>query len=435
MRQEESCATAASMHIAYIHQHFSTTRGTTGTRSYEMSRRLIEAGHRVTMICGAYASGDVTATQRARSPEAVASCDVDGISVLRIPVPYGDQMGFARRVQAFLRFAGKAGRLASGLDADLVLASSTPLTVGLAGLHAKDRLKIPFVFEVRDLWPAVPIAMGALRNPLLRWYARRMESRIYDEADRIIALSPGMRDGVCERGYPPSRVSLIPNACDLDLFTPTREPLDDPRFGSPDACRFLFAGAHGLVGGLDAILDAVVELRRRNEKGIRIVFVGQGRERARLMERSRYEGLDPWVTWVGPLSKIELARVMPRMNVGLMTVRNIPALFAASPNKFFDYLASGLPILMNYPGWLADLVRDHACGIAVPPDDPPAFADAMVFLRDDAEQRSRMGVRARELAETEFSRDELAQRFVGVLEEACEEHDGAKRSTVVVPQS
>ena len=423
------------MHIAYIHQHFSTTHGTTGTRSYEMSLRLIEAGHRVTMICGDYASGDATRASTTGSLGGVKVCDMDGIRIVHVHVPYSDQMGFARRVLAFLHFAREAGHLASKLDADLVLASSTPLTVGLAGLRAKDRLKIPFVFEVRDLWPAVPIAMGALRNPLLRWYARRMEARIYNGADRIIALSPGMRDGVCDLGYSRRRISLIPNACDLDLFTPSDEPLEDPRFGSPDACRFLFAGAHGLVGGLNAILDAVGELKRRNERRIRIVFVGQGRERARLMTRSRCEGLDPWITWVGPMSKIELARVMPRMNVGLMTVRPIPALFAASPNKFFDYIASGLPVVMNYPGWLADLVRDHDCGIAVPADDPSALADAMVFLRDDADQRARMGRRARELAETEFSRDELAHRFVGVLEATHEEHAGAKRSAIAVPQS
>lgn len=406
------------MHVVYIHQHFSTTQGSTGTRSYEMSLRLIEAGHRVTMICGSYASADGSPQESTGAAGGVVESDVDGIRVLRVGEPYADNMSFARRVGAFLRFARAAGRLACAVDGDLVLASSTPLTVGLAGLRAKKRRNIPFVFEVRDLWPEVPIAMGALRNPLLRWYARRLEKRIYKGADRVIALSPGMRDGVCRVGYPRGLVTVIPNACDLELFEPGGSVVDDPRFGSADECRFLFAGAHGLVGGLDAILDAVVELKRCGDSGIRVVFVGRGRERDRLMRRSRDEGLDPWISWVGPLSKIELARVMPAMNVGVMTVRNIPALFAASPNKFFDYIASGLPVLMNYPGWLADLVREHHCGLVVPQDDPAAFARAMVYLRDDPDMRRQMGRRSRALAEAEFSRDALARRFIEVLEPA-----------------
>jgi len=390
------------MHVAYIHQHFSTQQGTTGTRSYEMGLRLIGAGHRVTMICGAYASADEHREAESGSHGAVEESHIDGIRVLRVCEPYADNMGFARRVQTFMRFARAAGRLASNIEADLVLASSTPLTVGLAGLRVKRNRNIPFVFEVRDLWPDVPIAMGALPNPLLCWYARRMEVRIYRGADRIIALSPGMRDGIGRRGYPRSHISLIPNACDLELFKPGDKVIVDRRFGSPDECRFLFAGAHGLVGGLDAILDAVAILRQRNETGIRVVFVGRGRERDRLMERSKAEGLDPWISWIGPLSKIDLALVMPAMDAGVMTVRNIPALFAASPNKFFDYIASGLPVLMNYPGWLADLVVEQECGLIVPQENPDAFADAMVQLRDDTESRTRMGRHARELAEARF---------------------------------
>lgn len=403
------------MHITYIHQHFSTPRGATGTRSYSLSRELIEAGHEVTMICGSYDSADGS---QGRVGE-VRWAEVDGIRVLRIHEPYADRMTFFQRVRSFDRFARAATRVAKNVETDLIFATSTPLTVGVSGMKAARHRRVPFVFEVRDLWPEVPIALGVLRNPFIKYYARRMERNIYAAASRVIALSPGMREGIVRAGCAADRIEVIPNLSDTELFRPSSDRSLDDRFGSEDDCRFVFAGAHGLVGGLDAVLDAVARLKAWGEKGVQFVFIGQGRERDRLIERSRREGLDPWIRWIGPLPKVELAEVLPRMDVGLMTVRNVEALFDASPNKVFDYLASGLPTLMNYPGWLAGLIGEHQCGVVVPPDDPAAFAKAVLTLRDDAESRREMGRRGRELAEQEFSLDKLAPQFVRVLEAAA----------------
>jgi glycosyltransferase involved in cell wall biosynthesis len=403
------------MHIAYIHQYFSTQEGTTGTRSYEMSRRLIAAGHRVTMICGV----SDNSPEILQSDQRVNELEVDGIRVLCVGEPYSNRMGRGRRILAFGRFARAAGRLAAGLDADLVFATSTPLTVGLPGMKAARKLGVPFVFEVRDLWPELPIALGVVRNPLLKWYLRRMERRIYFAAERIIALAPGIRDGIRATGYPVERIALVPNGCDVDLFRPGAGVLDDPRFGPPDDFRLVFTGAHGLANGLDAVLDAAAELKRRGQGGIRFVFIGKGGQRARLMERSRREGLDCLVSWVESVPKAELARLLPRMGAGMMVLKNVPAFYyGTSPNKFFDYIACGLPVLNNYPGWLADMIREHGCGLAVPPDDPAALADAAVWLRGHHQERRDMGLRARQLAEAQFSRDLLGDAFAKVLEEA-----------------
>jgi len=410
------------MHVAYIHQHFSTRKGATGTRSYEMGRRMIQAGHRVTMICGQYAAGDGAVLEKTGNPSAHAGADefdVDGIRVIRIREPYANQMGFVRRLLAFGRFARAATRIVARLDVDLVFATSTPLSVGIPGMKGARRLGVPFVFEVRDLWPELPIAMGVLRNPLLIAYARRLERRIYRAASRIITLAPGMKEGILRTGYPPDRIELIPNSADLDLFRPCEDPITDNRFGPPGACRFVFTGAHGKANGLDAVLDAAAVLTRRGDGGVHFVFIGEGSERERLMTRCKSEGLEAMMSWLRPMPKSELARILPRMDVGLMILRNVPAFYnGTSPNKFFDYIASGLPVLNNYPGWLAEMIREQDCGMVVPPDDPSAFADAVVRLRDDALARREMGRRARRLAEDRFSRDQLADQFVTVLEAA-----------------
>lgn len=409
------------MHIAYIHQHFSTTRGATGTRSYEMSQRLLRAGHQVTVICGAYEAGD----QRVDSRQRMTQCDIDGIRVLRIAEPYANRMGFARRVLAFGRFARTATQVVTKLDADLVFASSTPLTVGIPGMKGAKHLGVPFVFEVRDLWPELAIALGVLKNPLLKWYTRRLERTIYHASDRIIALAPGIKEGICRTGYPPDRVAMIPNSCDLDLFQPSDEELVDPRFGSPGEFRLVFTGAHGLANGLDAVLDAAIDLKRRRVKGIRFVFIGDGGQRTSLMRRSHEAGIDFMVTWVSSIPKTELAHLLPKMDVGMMILKNVPSFYyGTSPNKFFDYIASGLPVLNNYPGWIAETIERNRCGVVVQPDDPHSFADAVVRLRAERDELGEMGRQARRLAESQFSRDLLGDQLLAVLEAA---HQGFSR--------
>jgi glycosyltransferase involved in cell wall biosynthesis len=180
----------------------------------------------------------------------------------------------------------------------------------------------------------------------------------------------------------------------------------------------VFTGAHGLANGLDALLDAAGELKRRFVTGVRFVLIGEGGQRKQLMERSRREGLDPWVTWVDRIPKTELARLLPRFDVGLMILKNLPAFYyGTSPNKFFDYIAGGLPVLNNYPGWLAEMITQHQCGMTVAPDDPAAFADRVLWLREHRDDRREMGRRARRLAESEFSRSVLGSRLVSLLEQ------------------
>jgi glycosyltransferase involved in cell wall biosynthesis len=402
------------MHVAYIHQHFVPREGMSGTRSYELGQRLLRAGHRVTIVFGAndreHLSDGLT--------ERVAQFTHEGLNLVCINTHYSYSFTFAQRILAFKRFADRATHAVCELDADLVFATSTPLTVGIPGMKAAGRLGVPFVFEVRDLWPDIPIAVGVIRNPMLKWYLYRLERRIYFAADHIIALSPGIEDGVRRTGYPAGCITMIPNGSDLDLFQPTRAPLDDERFGPPEDFRLVFTGAHGQANGLDAVMDAARELKRRGVNGIRFVFIGDGKLKAHLIERSRRENTAKLCSFVPSMPKPELARILPRMDAGLMILKNLPVFYyGTSPNKFFDYIAGGLPVLNNYPGWLADMITEHRLGQVVPPDDPQAFADAVLWLRDNPDERRAMGQRGRQLAEAQFSRDWLGTLFVSALED------------------
>lgn len=203
---------------------------------------------------------------------------------------------------------------------------------------------------------------------------------------------------------------------DFELFEPAkRAHLDLPGI-VPGNFVAGFTGAHGIANGLSAVLDAAAELRRRGRNDIKLVLIGDGKEKPRLVARAQAEGLDNCL-FLAPVKKTEIARITASFDCGMQILANVPAFYyGTSPNKFFDYISSGIPVVNNYPGWLADLISQHQCGIAVKPDDPVAFADALCRLADDAATRRKMGAAARALAEQEFDRDRLAAKFVSFLE-------------------
>ena len=408
------------MNILYFHQHFSTPAGSTGTRSYEMARKLVERGHRVTMVCGsgALAKTGLDGAQRNGLRRGL----VDGIEVIEIALQYSNYDSLLKRAVTFLKFALKSCAIAWREEYDLLFATSTPLTAGIPGIVM--RVLKPsriFIFEVRDLWPELPRAMGVVTNPLVLFGMSVLEKVSYMAMHAGVALSPGIREGMARRSSSGKKIAMIPNGCDLDLFRPATEaelqeelPIDIPRSG----LRCVFTGAHGLANGLHAVLDAAAVLKKRGREDIHLLFIGDGKLKPALQQRAEREGLDN-CRFYDPIPKIALARVLRHLDVGMMILDDVPAFYyGTSPNKFFDYIAAGLAVVNNYPGWLAGMIGEHRCGVAVPPRNPESFADALCALADDPELLESCGRNARHLAETHFSREKLATEFADWLESA-----------------
>lgn len=403
------------MNILYFHQHFSTPQGAVGIRSYEMARRLVARGHQVTMVCGSYGGGEtglalpfVNGRRRGR---------VDGINVIEFDLAYSNSDGFVKRAMTFVKFALRSIGLAMTERYDLLFATTTPLTAGIPGIFSRWLRGKPFVFEVRDLWPELPKAMGVIRNPLVLGAMSVLEWASYRSAHRLIGLSPGIVDGIAHRGVARERIALVPNGCDLSIFAAEVEPWRPEQVKSDDLLA-VFAGTHGVANGLDSLLDAAAELKRRNRSDIKLLLIGDGKLKPVLQARALREGLDN-VIFHEPVNKARLAGLMVSTDVGLQLLANIPAFyFGTSPNKFFDYIAAGVPVLNNYPGWLAGIIRDNQCGFSVEPESASAFADALELAASDRAVLKQMGQRATELARREFSRELLANRFVDWLEGA-----------------
>ncbi|MND32669.1 GDP-mannose-dependent alpha-(1-6)-phosphatidylinositol dimannoside mannosyltransferase [compost metagenome] len=401
------------MRVLYFHQHFSTPKGATGIRSYEMARRLISQGHQVTMVCGSYGGGNTGLTGPFLSGKREGK--VEGIDVIEFDLAYTNSDGFLKRAMSFVKFALRSIGVALTAKYDLVFATTTPLTAGIPGVFARWLRNKPFVFEVRDLWPELPKAMGVITNPAVLWGMSVLEWVSYRSAHRLIGLSPGIVEGIVSCGVAPSKVAMIPNGCDLDIFDAKAQPWR-PEGVDNSQLMAVFAGTHGIANKLDAVLDAAARLKARGRDDIRLVLIGQGKLKPLLVSRAQAEGLDN-VIFHDPVNKERLAGLMASADLGLQVLANVPAFyFGTSPNKFFDYIASGLPVLNNYPGWLAEMIVSEDCGFAVAPENPDAFADALEQAASDRAELKAKGERGRQLATRSFDRKLLAGQFVQWLE-------------------
>ena len=402
------------MRILYFHQYFNTPSGTGGTRSYEMARALINAGHEVHMICCSTSKNNTGIS--AEFKRGFRSGAIDGILVSEFELNYSNYDGKLARTWKFLLYAIRSSKQVFELEHDLILATSTPLTAAIPGILAKRVKKSPFVFEVRDLWPEIPRAMGVINNRWILWLMDKLELLAYNASDACIGLSPGIVEGIQKKGSAHLRVEMIPNGCDLDLFAPSNISMATIDGIEPDDFVCVFTGAHGVANGLDAVLDAAAELIHRKIYKIKFLFIGDGAQKPRLMKRTVDEGLSNCV-FHGSIAKTQLPAVMSRANLALMILENVPAFYyGTSPNKFFDYISMGMPVLTNYPGWIADLINEHQIGVAVEPESPGKFADALEYLCAHREKLPIFGANARRLAETQFDRRDLANQFTQMLE-------------------
>lgn len=396
------------MHILYFHQHFSTPKGSVGIRSYAMAQSLIKNGHKVTMVCGSFSNGQTGLTGPFK--KGFRYGEVDGINIIEFELPYSNNLSFPQRVVLFLSFALKSIKIALKEDYDIVFATTTPLTASIPGIAAKWLRRKPFVFEVRDLWPELPKAMGVITNPIILWLMSALEWVSYHSADRLIGLSPGIVEGISKRGIDKRKIATIPNGCDLDIFSNKSDGWRPSGVEKTDIMA-IFTGTHGLANGLDSVVDAAAELKKRNRQDIKLVLVGNGMNKDSLMKRAKELGLSNLI-FHDPVNKARLAGLMSEADLGLQILANVPAFYyGTSPNKFFDYIAAGLPVLNNYPGWLAELIKSEDAGFTVPPESPIEFANALEKAAASKDKLKEMGENAKALAKREFDRSKLAQTF------------------------
>lgn len=400
------------MKVIYFHQHFTTPKVGGAIRSYEFAQRLIQRGHQVTMVTGG--NRELFNLQETDDKN-VYRGNIDGIDVIQISLPYSNSDGLLKRSMTFIRYALKSIHYAMHEDYDIAYSTTTPLTAGIPCIWAKWFRGKQYVFEVRDLWPELPKALG-MKNPFALWGMSLLEWLSYRNACACVGLAPGICEGIAKRSQVGKKIVLIPNGCDLDLFKPgNRKDLKVDGILPSDKVA-VFTGAHGIANGLNAVLDAANVLLKRGRGDIKFLFIGNGKLKPMLVKRAKDEDLSNCL-FLDPMPKADLSNIVCCADIGLQILADIPAFYyGTSPNKFFDYITAGRPVLNNYPGWLADMIQENKCGVVVKPNDPNAFADGIIYLADNPEIRNEFGTNARILAENEFDRNKLGGQFVDFLE-------------------
>ncbi|MBT5530646.1 MAG: glycosyltransferase family 4 protein [Cytophagia bacterium] len=378
-----------------------------GTRSYWISQELISRGHTVIMV---------TSSQTISRKKEIKV--VDGIKVIYLKVPYDNSMGFYKRLWSFLIFIFRCSFVAlKQKEVDLVIATSTPLTIGFPALLLRYTKGIQYLFEVRDLWPEVPIQMGGLRSPLLKKLSVDFERLIYKKAKHIVALSPGMKDGVVKKETPSQKVTMIPNMAKIDKFW-ARElnPGVFQRYNlNKNSFKIVHFGAMGLANGLDYIIDAATKLKKKNIKDIDFVFLGDGAVKNKLETETISKALSN-IIFLGKFPMDETSKIVNACDVSLVTFLNLPILATNSPNKLFDSLSAGKPIIVNSNGWTREMVEENDCGFYVDATKPEELVELLVQIKSQKTMLTQMGKNARLLAETKYDKSILCKQFAEIIE-------------------
>lgn len=401
------------MKILYIHQYFKTPDEGGANRSYFMAQALQASGHEVELLT-------------AHNEDSSQSKQVDGLNVHYLAVRYENRYGFVKRIKAFLHFIMLCKAfIKKRNDYDKIIASSTPLTVGFIALWAKKKFNIPYVFEVRDLWPEAPIQMGAIKNPLLKIWLKRQELKIYKKAERVIALSPGMRNHI-EKRAPNVQVELIPNVADCTFFNRVEQKDEDLvlQYGVKNKFVVSYFGAVGPVNNLMSLIDCAEFC---THLPIRFLIMGEGSSLSEIKEYVADKQLKN-IFFIPYGTKREVRDVMNVTDACYVSFLHKTVLRTNSPNKFFDAIASGKLIITNIQGWIRGLVEKRNIGFFADSDFPAEFGEKIKPFIESPELLQKYQKASRSTGEQFFSRKELSHHFVQAIEGKNYQHEAEIRS-------
>jgi glycosyltransferase involved in cell wall biosynthesis len=404
------------MRILIIHQYYHFRGQPGASRFNEFARLWALAGHDVTVIAGtiSHATGEVNPACAGRWLTRERDGDVN---VVRCYVPRSYRRSYTGRTWGFLGFLFSSATAALASKADIVIATSPPLLTVLTGwLAARVGRRTPLIFEVRDLWPESAVTTGVLsKDGRLTHWLYRLEAWGYRVAERITVLTPAFRDDILQRYLAtPEKIVLVPNGADQAFFEYEGDR-NAVRAGLGWGSRtvFLYAGAHGRANAIGQLVDTADKLRHRDD--ILIALAGDGPERRRWQEAAAARGLSN-ILFHGPQPKDRMPAIVDASDVGVAVLQDNPTFRTVYPNKVFDYMACGKPVVLAIDGAARALVCEQAkAGIFAQPEAPGAIARQMEWMADHADERTRMGNFGRAWVRTHASRDTLARTYLDIM--------------------
>jgi len=394
------------MKILYFYQYFTTPKGSYGTRVYEFTKEWVKQGHQVTVVSSVYYKSDLRATQF------IDNRIIEGVNVKLINIFIDNKQSLLLRLWKFVQYGLMSGYYAITLPADVVIASSGPLTIAIPAFVARYIRGRRLVFEVRDLWPQGAIELGLIRNKWIQKIAYFLEAQCYRASHEIVTLSQGMTNDITSR-FNFNNLTTVTNSANLELF----KPEIDLEFKRQNGYYAVYTGNIGVVNNSFWLVEAARCLKLKGRSDLKIVLIGDGQQRDEILEVKKNEKLDGLIV-LDLMPKHDVVKHISNAMVSLVPLKGSPILDTSSPNKFFESLACGVPVIQNTQGWMKDFLLEHNVGYTLRHDDANALADLLIHLSNQPSEIMQIGKRARQLAEEFFDKTKLASKMLSALERA-----------------
>ncbi|AZB28245.1 glycosyltransferase family 4 protein [Chryseobacterium balustinum] len=399
------------MKLIYLHQYFTFPDSNGGTRSYDLAKSFISENIEVTVITS-------TSEIKYKTDKRWTVIEREGITVNYIYLPYGNHLSYFQRLLVFVKFLFFSSFRLLKLKGDILLATSTPLTIGIPALMKKWINKTPFIFEVRDVWPEAVIAIGAVKNKWMQKLLYMLEKTIYKNASAIVPLSVGMQHSIVTR-YPQFKNKtdiIIENISEISRFQNKSDVVNlkevigfVPRFS------VLYAGTFGKVNGLIKFIELAEETLKLDEKLV-YILIGSGAEKENIINSAKERDLlNRNVFILNPITKNELPLWYNAVSMGSSFVIDIPELWVNSANKFFDTLGANKPILINHEGWQAETIRERNIGYVLPLEINEKSANDFVKYTKDQSLIDEQGEMALKLAKEKYSLEKATENYLKVI--------------------
>lgn len=389
------------MKVLILHQHFKIPQQGGAIRSYYLAKALVDHSIQVSVV--------TVHNERKYKREIV-----EGIEVHYLPIAYNNRFGFSERGFSFMKYVLSVIRRPSLYrKVDICYAISTPLTTGIAALWMKWVYKVPFIFEVGDLWPDAPVQLGFIKNPVLRWLLYRLEKVIYKNAQSVVALSTSIQKSVKEK-VTEKCVHLIPNMSDTAFYKPEpKRPELETKFGTAGKFVVSYIGAAGFANGLDYFLE-IARASQRATLPVKFILCGDGAMLEGLVKSALHLDLQNF-SFIPFQNRSGVKDLMNISDASFICYRPFPILETGSPNKYFDALAAGKLVITNFKGWIKEEIERNGCGMYVDQQHPTDFIKKITPFLEDNVLLKRNQQAGRALAEREYSRSLLGKKFVNIF--------------------
>ncbi len=414
------------MNIACYSHYFAPEIGAPSARIYDLSQQWLKMGHHSQVIT-CFPNHPVGKLYPGYSPGLYLSEKLNGIHVHRHWTYITPNKGFLKKTLGHVSYLPSSVLLSNFhvRNPNVAIGTSPTFFAAMAAAWTGRQKKIPFIMEIRDLWPAIFVELGVLRNHRVIGWLERWEQALYRIATRIVTVTEALRQNLIKRGVPGNKVVTIRNGADVAFWHPIEQPVElSRRLGLEDRFVVLYIGGHGISHALGSVLKSADHLK--NHPQVQFVFVGEGAEKEKLKSEARHARLEN-VQFLEPVDKQGVKEFYALADVCLVLLRDIPLFGAFIPSKMFEMLAMERPIIGSVRGESADILRQSGGARVVEPEDSDAIAQAILWIYEHSDEARAMGKKGRQFVVQNYSRRYLAARYVEVMNDALAEYASKPR--------